>query len=257
MNRMCFLTVLLLLSLHTIAQTTLKERQAPGDVNGDKVFLIVADQPEFPGGLTALREYLKANVQYPSSARQNRIEGKVMTQFVVRRTGEVTDVKILRGLSDDCDREAVRAVKAMPAWKSGSQDGRPVSVQIVLPINYRLEEETQPPPTHDANKDKVFRIVENQPEFPGGPAALTEYLKTNVQYPSSARQNRIEGKVMTQFVVSLKGEVTDVKILRGLSDDCDHEAVRLIKAMPKWKPGRQDGHPVNVQMTLPVNYRLE
>src|SRR6218665_185107 len=135
MNRMCFLTVLLLLSLHTIAQTTLKERQDPEDVEGDKVFLIVADHPEFPGGPAALTEYLKTNVQYPSSARQNRIEGKVMTQFVVSLKGEVTDVKILRGLSDDCDREAVRLIKAMPKWKPGRQDGHPVNVQMTLPVN--------------------------------------------------------------------------------------------------------------------------
>src|SRR6218665_1543488 len=143
MNRMCFLTVLLLLSLHTIAQTTpeetMVERQAWKYVDGDKVFFIVADHPEFPGGPAALTEYLKTNVQYPSSARQNRIEGKVMTQFVVSLTGEVTDVKISRGLSDDCDREAVRLIKAMPKWKPGRQDGHPVNVQMTLPVNYRLE----------------------------------------------------------------------------------------------------------------------
>ncbi|PGH37890.1 MAG: energy transducer TonB, partial [Candidatus Nephrothrix sp. EaCA] len=111
--------------------------------------------------------------------------------------------------------------------------------------------------TTDVNRNKVFLIVENQPEFPGGNTALMKYLGNNIRYPSSARRMGIEGKVMIQFVVNQAGEIADVKVLRGLSGDCDNEAMRVIKSMPKWKPGRQGGRPVKVQMVVPVNYRLE
>jgi len=111
--------------------------------------------------------------------------------------------------------------------------------------------------TTDSNRNKVFIIVENQPEFPGGNAALMKYLGNHIRYPSSARRMGIEGRVTIQFVVNQAGEIADIKVLRGLSGDCDNEAMRVIKEMPKWKPGRQGGRPVKVQMVVPVNYRLE
>jgi len=111
--------------------------------------------------------------------------------------------------------------------------------------------------TTDSNRNKVFIAVENQPEFPGGERALMKYLSNSIRYPSSARRMGIEGRVTVQFVVDQAGEATDIKVLRGLSGDCDNEAMRVIKEMPKWTPGRQSGRPVKVQMVVPVNYRLE
>jgi len=102
--------------------------------------------------------------------------------------------------------------------------------------------------------EKAFTTVEQIPEFPGGEAALTKFFSTNIHYPASAAEKRIEGRVILRFIVSKTGEVSDVEILHGLSPDCDQEAIRVISMMPKWTPGRQNGRNVPVYFTIPLTF---
>ncbi|PLX07135.1 MAG: energy transducer TonB [Marinilabiliales bacterium] len=101
-----------------------------------------------------------------------------------------------------------------------------------------------------------FAIIEDKPGFPGGDAELFKYLQSSIQYPVIARENNIEGRVFVSFVIGKDGSVTDVKILRGVDPYLDKEAERVVKAMPKWKPGKQRGKPVKVQYQIPINFRL-
>ena len=103
----------------------------------------------------------------------------------------------------------------------------------------------------------VFYIVEEMPEFPGGEEALTKYLATSVKYPVIAQENGIQGKVFIQFVINTKGEVTNATILRGVDPSLDKEALRVVQAMPKWKPGKQRNRPVRVSYTVPINFVLQ
>ena len=105
--------------------------------------------------------------------------------------------------------------------------------------------------------DEVFDIVEIAPEFPGGVQELLKYLKDNIKYPQNAQDAKKEGRVIAQFVVTTDGSVADVKIVRGVYPSLDEEAIRVIKSMPKWKPGTQDGKPINVRYTLPVMFKLQ
>lgn len=119
------------------------------------------------------------------------------------------------------------------------------AVQIV-----EIEEEAE------EEEAQVFFIVENMPEFPGGDLELRKHIAQNVQYPEIAKENGIQGRVFVQFVVNQKGEIEQVKVVRGVDPALDKEAVRVISSLPKWKPGSQRGKPVRVSFTVPINFQL-
>jgi protein TonB len=104
---------------------------------------------------------------------------------------------------------------------------------------------------------EVFTIVEQMPSFPGGDAKMYEYLGKNIKYPQIARETGIQGRVFVNFVVEPDGSVSNVKVLRGIGGGCDEEAMRVVKGMPKWSPGKQRGKTVRVSYTLPVVFKLQ
>ncbi|MCB0402963.1 MAG: energy transducer TonB [Flavobacteriales bacterium] len=106
-------------------------------------------------------------------------------------------------------------------------------------------------------EEEVFTIVENMPEFPGGQKKLFEYLGKSIKYPPAAKANGISGKVYVNFTVNKDGKITDVKVLRGVHDLLDKEAIRVVEAMPAWTPGKQRGKPVRVSYNLPINFILK
>lgn len=99
--------------------------------------------------------------------------------------------------------------------------------------------------------------VEEWPQFPGGTAALLEWLENNMQYPDSCRKNSIQGRVLVTFAVETDSTLSDIRIVKSVSPDLDREAIRLVQSMPKWKPGALRGQPVRAQMTVPIYFRLE
>lgn len=103
---------------------------------------------------------------------------------------------------------------------------------------------------------EIFTVVEESPGYPGGDEARIRFLTENIKYPQIARESSIQGTVYVTFVVEKGGNVTDVRVLRGIGGGCDEEAVRVIKAMPKWSPGKQRGKPVRVQFNMPIKFTL-
>jgi protein TonB len=106
-------------------------------------------------------------------------------------------------------------------------------------------------------EEEIFIYVEQLPQFPGGESALMKFLGEQIQYPATAIDDGIHGKVIVQFVVDTAGEIEQVEILKGVRDDLNKEAIRVIKLMPKWIPGRQRNKPVSVRYRLPVSFVLE
>ena len=104
---------------------------------------------------------------------------------------------------------------------------------------------------------QVFDVVEKMPEYPGGQAALFEYLSKNVKYPADAEKQKIEGRVLVSFVVNTDGSITDISVERKAFPSLDAEAVRVISGMPKWIPGEQKGQKVRVKYTVPLNFHLK
>jgi protein TonB len=105
--------------------------------------------------------------------------------------------------------------------------------------------------------DKVLEKAEVMPQFPGGDQAMMKFVSENVQYPEEAKEKEISGRVLVGFIVEKDGSVNEVKIVRGIGGGCDEEAVRVVKAMPKWKPGKQDGKTVRVSYTMPFFFKMQ
>jgi TonB family protein len=123
------------------------------------------------------------------------------------------------------------------------------SEEAIAPAEQEPQEQTEP--------EKIFTSVEEMPEFPGDHDSLMRYLAVNIRYPEAARKDKIEGRVISQFVVNEMGKVTGVKILRGLNADFDAETIRVLNNMPDWSPGKQGGKNVSVYYTLPITFKLK
>ena len=107
------------------------------------------------------------------------------------------------------------------------------------------------------SNDKVFEKVEDMPEFPGGEQAMMDFVAKNVQYPKEAMEKGISGRVMVGFIVEKDGSISETEVVKGIGGGCDEEAVRVVKAMPKWKPGKEKGKPVRVSYMMPITFRLQ
>ena len=127
------------------------------------------------------------------------------------------------------------------------ETGKAVEVKYV-PV--QVEEE-------DPEENVIFQVVENMPEFPGGMGALMQFLGKNIKYPAIAQENGVQGRVIVQFVVNKDGSIVDPVVVRSVDPYLDKEALRVIRTMPKWKPGMQRGKPVRVKYTVPVTFKLQ
>ncbi len=118
-----------------------------------------------------------------------------------------------------------------------------------VPVQVEEEEEVV--------EEEIFTVVENEPEFPGGMEELYKYLGSSIKYPTIAKENNITGKVYVTFVIEKDGSIANPRILRDIGGGCGAEAIRVVKGMPKWKPGKQRGKAVRVQFNLPVSFNLQ
>lgn len=242
------------------------------------IFEVVEHMPEFTGGgMPALMEYLSKNIKYPEAAMKKGIQGRGIVQFVVEKDGSITNVKILRGVDPELDKEAVRVVSAMPKWKPGTQRGEAVRVRFTVPVMFRLTEDKipvkyapienkinelvvvgyAPEGTTVPEEGTIFEVVEQMPEYPGGMPAMMEFISKNIKYPAAAQQAKIQGRVTIQFIVNTEGNIINPRVLRSADPLLNAEAIRLTTIMPKWKPGMQRGQAVNVKYTVPIMFRLQ
>lgn len=109
-----------------------------GTVKGEQIYDIVEQYPEFPGGYSALTEWIDDNLKFPVEAAMDGIEGRVIVQFIVRPTGKIVDAKVVRGIAPSLDKEALRLINIMPNWIPGRQKGKAVNVRYTLPITFKL-----------------------------------------------------------------------------------------------------------------------
>lgn len=122
--------------------------------------------------------------------------------------------------------------------------------------NTRIEAPTIVEPEAEAAEPEIFLIVEDMPQFPGGEAKLMEFIGKSIKFPTMARENGITGTVIVNFVVDKNGNIQNPNILRGIGGGCDEEAIRVIKSMPQWTPGKQRGQPVSVSYNIPIRFQL-
>ena len=205
-------------------------------------------QAEFDGGQPKLFAFLVENIKYPAAAKTANAEGTVFVSFNVKKDGSISDVAAVKSAKEvhpDLTAEAIRVVKSMPPWKPAVKDGKIVKSQMTLPIKFSLDSKTL----------ELFDLQE-MPEFPGGQEKFMEFLANNIQYPSDARKNGIQGMVAVSFVIETDGSLSEFTNLRSPREDLYQEAVRVLKLAPKFKPGKKDGQEVRVKYTLPVKFKL-
>ena len=151
----------------------------------------------------------------------------------------VTQAEVLNIVEDDAEIEETTIVSA---------DDQADFVEITDDVPIVVEEPER--------EEEIFQVVENQPEFPGGVGELMKYLQKNIKYPTICQEQGIQGRVIVQFVVNSDGSIVDAQVIKPVNPHLDKEAVRVVNAMPKWKPGEQRGKKVRVRFTLPVTFRL-
>ncbi|MFK7775451.1 MAG: energy transducer TonB [Saprospiraceae bacterium] len=272
----------------------MEEPPPPPPAPQEEIFKVVEEMPRFPGceqkgiGRTELKKcsqdemlkFVGENVKYPEIAKENGLEGRVIVQFVVGRSGKIKNAQVLRDIGGGCGKEAIRVVNSMPKWIPGKQRGRPVNVQYTLPVSFKLskgeettldEEPMFMPMPVEPEQEAIFKVVEDMPRYPGcedkglnrkelrkcSEEELLKFVYGNLEYPKVARENGIEGRAILQWVVNPNGSISDIKVLRDPGGGCGQAAVNVIQKMPKWIPGKQRGKAVPVQYTFPVQFKLE
>ena len=208
----------------------------------------------------ALIDYTTEDVEddEPEEPEQQRVEEQLPEALPeeILNTVKATELAIVR------DEEVVEEIKSQDELKDtdtavGTTDFDKGTDDLNVVREHKNEvivEEKKPEPVDD---NKVFDIVEQKPQFPGGEAALLKYVAEHIRYPAMAQENNIQGRVVVQFVVTKTGAVGEVKVVRGKDPDLDKEAVRVVKSLPKFVPGKMNGHAVNVWYTLPIQFKLQ
>lgn len=141
----------------------------------------------------------------------------------------------------------------------GTENKEGVKDRTVEAVRNDIAVAAPPPPPAPKPEvaTKVFDVVEEMPSFPGGQGALMSYLASNIKYPVVAQENGVQGRVIVSFVVERDGSISDVRVARSVDPSLDREAQRVVKIMPRWKPGKQNGSAVRVKYTVPVVFRLQ
>jgi TonB family protein len=242
-----------MISCGIIARGLAQEQSSPGK---ERTFTSVEQMPQFSGDLT---KYLAENIRYPEAAKKEQIQGRVVIQFVVDKEGNVTNAVLQRDIGGGCGEEALRVVRNMPKWTPGKQANQPVNVYYTLPVSFRMptQEQTvsnEPAKPGIVTEARVYTTVENMPQ---SSVDIIKYLAENLRYPEAARNAAVEGRVVAQFIIDHTGKIKDPVIVKGIHPDCDREVLRVLRAMPDWKPGMQGGKAVNVYYMLPVSFKLD
>ena len=245
--RVAVLLSVVLTSLSAIASNRGAYSLARDSVGGDIIFVDYEQQPQFPGGETALLKYLQENIKYPPKALKDSIQGRVVVQFVVDKAGKVGEVKVVRSVNKDLDDEAVRLIKTLPKFYPGRQNGQAIAVWYTVPVTFKLQDKQEPEKPKD---------VEVKAEFPGGEEALSQFLKDHIKYPPKAAKKRIQGRVEVAFWIDKSGKVHDVKVVESVDKDLEKEAVRVCKLLPDFIPATVNGEPVEVLFKLPIRFKI-
>lgn len=163
------------------------------------------------------------------------------TAPVIKKDEEVKDNEEMKSQEDLKTNVAISIADVKGNDEKGGQDIADIKADV----------------TQEEEVEKVWDVIEQMPQFPGGEVELMKFLSNSIRYPVIAQENGIQGRVIIGFIVSKNGIISDVTVLRSLDPSCDKEAVRVVKTLPKWIPGKQNGVTVNVRYTLPVSFRLQ
>lgn len=216
------------------------------DSTQDSPYLAIEYMPRFPGG--DVTKWLAKNTKYPEAALERGAEGKVFVQFTIEKDGRVSNVKVLRPVDPDLDREAVRVVSSMPRWKPGRQRGKFVRVSYTVPINFHLAK-GKGKAVQKLDED-AYVMTGNRMTLPFFPGDWDEWIKERVLEEGYVYSE--EKGVWIGLVVEADGRIAAARLRRDMDAERGTAALRLIEDMPKWVPGRLNGSPVRMRAVVRV-----
>lgn len=236
------IVIAIVFALAFLVNTVIKQAESRPEDEGEQVLVEmgtteeVEEQPE----------------EEPQKFEEQKLEEVVENELL--NTQKVTEVAIVEDDQVDEEIKSQDDIKADDRALGQINEDRGVD-DIINAQEHKdvvVVEEKKPEPA----PDKVFDAVEQPPQFPGGDAALLKYIHDNLRYPPLAIENNVQGQVVVQFVVTKTGQIGEVRVARSKDPDLDKEAVRVVKTLPKFQPGKQNGNAVNVWYTLPIRFKL-
>jgi outer membrane biosynthesis protein TonB len=234
----------LLLLLLALARPAAAQRYDRYAIDTTQIFNYVDQMPTLPGGggNVALVKAVQQQVKLPIEVREGRTEGRVFVRVVVGVSGVARQAAIVQGLSPACDAAALAAVKKMPRLQPAFYQGQPVAVLLTVPVMFLS-------PRHVYATNEVAR----QAQFPGGDAALEQYLQKNKTTPEEVKLRDLKGRVTVRFVLKADGRIGATEVINSLCPSCDDEALRLVRGFPRWQPALgYDDQPVAVSQAVHV-----
>lgn len=215
----------------------------------------------------ALSEYLLGKIQYTPTAVEAKTSGQVIAQVKINEKGEATKIEFIQALGAGLYESVEAAIKSVGDWNQ-YWSGWHAELDLRIPIQFIHRSQSNSLDSnellvymydyrtnHDAHRFGSWEVLEKMPEFSkGGEDGLNEYLARKIKYPKKAIQKMVSGKIMTSFVVDSSGQIANLKLLQGIGEGCDEEALKVIREMPKWSPGIQNGRKVNVRYLLPISF---
>ncbi len=236
-----FLAAILGFSAFTIVKTI--QANARVENTQEVVLSDIAEKKEKP------KVEKKPEIKIPEQQKMpEKVASSVkFTEPVIKKDNQVKEDNQLKQQEDL--NESTTKIGALDV-KGNDEGGEVLKVE-------RAEIEQPKPEPKKEEDNKVFDVVEQQPAFPGGQGALLSWLSQNIHYPAVAEENGIQGRVVVSFVVEKDGSISNVQVVRGVDPSLDKEAARVVKSMPKWTPGKQNGQAVRVKYNVPVTFKLQ
>ncbi|RNI25927.1 energy transducer TonB [Rufibacter latericius] len=229
---------LILLLVAVCAVRSLAAQEKP---LAEKVYVTAEQMPEFPGGQTAMLKYLAGNFRINLGITQDSVNGSMVASFVISKEGKVTQVEIVKKLLPSLDQELVRVVSSMPDWKPGMQNGQPVAVRSSVPFKVVWKGLTTKDVIETVLDNSGLTKKEDNPKedwplmFPGGEKAFWEYMKENGVSVQAARDLNLEGVFAVHFVISEKGKIAEVNVLKPPHRTFEQTVIKALKNMPTWQ----------------------
>lgn len=230
-----------------------------------------------------LHNFIYDNLTYPKIALKDGIQGVVVVLFSVDKYGTLSNFNVPIPVDESLAKEAIKIAKSMPTWLPAQEDGQDIASTASIAVHFKIQANTFQRPVFvppiipesmyeniNYPSDEVFKVVENQPLFPGceysdsyldrkicAEGKMLQFIYSNLNYPNDAKAEGVEGTIYLKFIVEKDGNITSPEVIRSISKSCDLEALRIVSIMPRFNPGLQRGKSARVQYNLPIKFKLE
>ena len=230
-----------------------------------KVIEIPDIDPMFTGGSHEMTRFISTSLRYPPEAAEKDIQGLVVYNFVVELDGSLSDFEIMHRAHPLLDAEALRIIESMPPWRPAVYKGENVRARHYVPMYFKLNKDGYRSTSAAGQRkvmpldpnEEIFTIVDEMPQFPTGEDGLGRFISEFIRYPSRAREDGIQGRILCSFIVRKDGTISNLEVINGLDNDLDNEALRVLSMMPKWTPGKNDNKTVSVKCILPIDFTID